>query len=232
MTVAPDDPGKLLLCLESTVGAPQSDIEQLPWLVELREFRARIAWNSGRRPDFRQTDGTFADPDPHDLRAYHLMVRTDAGELIACCRYAPLEALPCSRIRELDPVGADRIAGELGCLDAEMLEGGRLLVAMQWRHYGLATELLLAGTALARLLDRRAIWGTAGVRDGQEHVFLRLGYHCAAADLIPAPHYDDELRIIVCDPARVPAAIEPRITALATELRGLLGRIEPHRTGA
>lgn len=92
MTVAPEDPGKLLLCLESTLGAPQSDIELPPWLVELRECRARIAWNSGRRPDFRQTDGTFVDPDPHDLRAYHLMVRTDAGELIACCRYAPLEA--------------------------------------------------------------------------------------------------------------------------------------------
>ncbi|MBL1078211.1 GNAT family N-acetyltransferase [Nocardia sp. 2] len=189
---------------------------------ELREFRARVAWANGERPDFRLPDGSFDDADPHDLTAHHLILRRPDGEIIGCCRYAPLEALPCSRIRELDPALAVRLQGELGCADSELLEGGRLLVAPEWRRHGLASDLLLAGTALARVLRRRAIWGTAGVRQGQEHIFLRLGYRCADAPLIPAPHYADDLRVIVCEPDEVPAGTEPRIAEFTTRLSVLL----------
>jgi len=66
------------------------------------------------------------------------------------------------------------------------------------------------------------IWGTAGVREGQERVFLRLGYHCAGTRLIAAPHYDDDLRIIFCEPARIPADIEPRIAAYDPVVRAWL----------
>ncbi|QLY30560.1 GNAT family N-acetyltransferase [Nocardia huaxiensis] len=197
-------------------------------LRELREFRGRIAWDAGRRPDFRRPDGSFTDDDPHDLVAHHLLLRPPGGgDLIGCCRYAPLETLPCSRIRELDATTADSLCAELACADTDILEGGRLLVAPEWRRHGLASDLLLAGTALARVLSRRVIWGTAGVRQGQEHVFLRLGYRCADAPLIPAPHYADDLRIIVCEPHRVPPESEPRTAEFTVRLTALLAKPVP-----
>ena len=36
--------------------------------------------------------------------------------------------------------------------------------------------------------------------------------------MIPAPHYHDDLRIIVCEPAKVPAEIEPRIASFDPQL--------------
>ena len=202
---------------EAEPGAPAA------WLAELREFRGRVAWNGGQRPAFRCPDGTFGDSDPHDLAAYHLILRDPiGGQITGCVRYAPLENLPCSRIREIDgPTAAEIIAG-VRCADSDVLEGARLMVDPAWQQRGLATELLLAGTALARALDRPLIWGTAGVREGQERVFLRLGYHCAGTRLISAPHYDDDLRIIFCEPAKIPAEIEPRIAVFDPTVRGWL----------
>jgi len=70
-------------------------------------------------------------------------------EIIGCVRYAPLEALSHSRIRDIDPIAAAHIVTELCCADAEILEGARLFVDPVWQHHGLASDLLLAGTALA-----------------------------------------------------------------------------------
>jgi GNAT superfamily N-acetyltransferase len=193
------------------------------WLAELREFRGRIAWNGGQRPAFRLPDGTFGDADPHDLASYHLILRDPiGGQLTGCVRYAPLENLRHSRIREIDAPTAVEIITRARCSDSDVLEGARLMVDPAWQQRGLATELLLAGTALARALDRPLIWGTAGVREGQERVFLRLGYHCAGTRLIAAPHYDDDLRIIFCEPAKIPAEIEGRIAAFDPEVRAWL----------
>lgn len=206
--------------------------EQLPlelrctpagWLDEMREFRARVAWNGGQRPTFRRADGGFHDPDPHDVPAYHLILREPlGGRIVGCVRYAGLEELPASRIREINPRAAAELITAARCADPDVLEGGRLIVDPAWRKHGLASHLLLAGTALARVLDRRLIWGTAGVREGQERVFLRLGYRTADAPPAPAPHLDDDLRIIVCTPTEVPAEIEPLIGRLEPRLRAWL----------
>jgi GNAT superfamily N-acetyltransferase len=218
---------ELQLEIRSPISGARAEVSEpaasAAWLAELRQFRGRVAWNGGQRPAFRLTDGTFADPDPHDVASYHLILRDPGGgQLAACVRYAPLENLPTSRIREIDAAMAAEIVAGARCADSDVLEGARLMVDPAWQQRGLATELLLAGTALARALDRPLIWGTAGVREGQERVFLRLGYHCAGTRLIPAPHYDDDLRIIFCEPARIPAEIEPRIAAFDQTVRAWL----------
>jgi GNAT superfamily N-acetyltransferase len=207
----------------STGSEPAEPVESAAWLAELREFRGRVAWNGGQRPAFRLPDGTFGDSDPHDIASYHLILRDPVGGQVAgCVRYAPLENLPVSRIREIEEATAREILARASYTDADVLEGARLMVDQAWQQRGLATELLLAGTALARALGRPLIWGTAGVREGQERVFLRLGYHCAGTRLIAAPHYDDDLRIIFCEPARIPADIEPRIAAYDPAVRAWL----------
>jgi GNAT superfamily N-acetyltransferase len=223
-THSPEHRARLRLELRSpTPDVGSAADEPAVWLSELREFRGRVAWSAGQRPAFRLPSGAFGDFDPHDVVSYHLILREPiGGQVIGCVRYAPLEALPHSRIREIDPAAAADIVAAAQCPDTEVLEGGRLIVDPAWQQRGLATDLLLAGTALARVLGRRLIWGTAGVRGGQERVFLRLGYRCAGAPLIPAPHYDDDLRIIVCEPAKVPAEIEPRIASFGPQLHAWL----------
>jgi hypothetical protein len=104
-------------------------VESGAWLAELREFRGRVAWNGGQRPAFRLPDGTFGDSEPHDIAAYHLILRDPlSGQIAGCVRYAPLENLACSRIRELAAATAAEIITRAGRTDADVLEGARLMV--------------------------------------------------------------------------------------------------------
>ena len=63
------------------------------WLEEISELRGRVLYESGRRPGFRRTDGRFADPDPRDMHAYHILARLEAQDLphvLAVKRTEPL----------------------------------------------------------------------------------------------------------------------------------------------
>lgn len=202
------------------------DISPGDWLAELREFRGRVAWAGGRRPGFRRSDGTFHDAEESDLAAHHLILREEVtGSVVGCVRYAPLDELrDSSNIRSLDPILAADLLRTLGCSDSEVLEGGRLIVDPAWQRHGLATRLLVAGTALARICGKRLIWGTAGTRQRQEEVFLRLGYRRAASTLVPAPHLDEDLSIIVCEPDAIPQVVGMDVTRLARELAEGYGR--------
>lgn len=203
--------------LELRSSASQAETD---WLVELQEFRGRVAWAGGRRPAFRSNSGVFCDPDDHDRSAYHLIFRDrDHQSIVGCVRYAPLEAVAESRILRLNPTGGQQLLNKFGCVASDVLEGGRLIVDPEWQRRGLASNLLLAGTALARVLGRKLIWGTAGTRENQERIFLRVGYTRAVQEVIPAPDYADDLCVIVAESSRVPHAVGDDVARYEVELR-------------
>src|SRR5687768_4251383 len=64
-------------------------------LDEISELRGRVLYDNGRRPDFRLPSGHFADPDPLDPHAYHIIARND-GNPVGCVRNVPVtEGVTC-----------------------------------------------------------------------------------------------------------------------------------------
>jgi predicted N-acetyltransferase YhbS len=202
------------------------------WLAQLRSFRARVLWDSGRRPTFRAPAGDFVDPDEIDLCAYHLIMRESAdsadghdgaldgvdGAVVACLRSSPLERLQQSRVRELDPTGAARLLAERQLTDEDVLEGGRLVVDPRWQKSGLAAQLIVAEIALARLLERRLIWGVAGTRGGQSKLFDRFGRSPITGEHIHVAEFDDDVVTMAGGPDRVTADLEQQIADATREL--------------
>jgi hypothetical protein len=64
--------------------------ESLPkWVDEVRSLRGAALFDNGRRPHFRTGDGSYADSDPIDLHAWHVLAY--AGDsLVGCVRVYPL----------------------------------------------------------------------------------------------------------------------------------------------
>ncbi|MFG2441180.1 hypothetical protein [Streptomyces sp. NPDC048508] len=188
------------------------------WLKEIQNFRGRVIWDKGNRPSFKTPDGEYVDAQKSDLEAYHILLRAPGtGQVIGCVWLAPLESLHQSHVRDSFQELSHDIFKKNGLAASDVLEGGRLIVDADWQGLGASSRLLLAGTALAQLLDRRLIWGTAGVRHGQERVFLRLGYFWAGDELQADASVNDELRMVICEPMNLPGEISTAVNdALAT----------------
>ena len=74
-------------------GAGESSPE---WLDEVRSLRGAALFDNGRRPKFKTGDGCYADSDPIDLYAWHVLAY--AGDSLAgCVRVYPLagNGVPC-----------------------------------------------------------------------------------------------------------------------------------------
>ncbi|GII55514.1 hypothetical protein Pth03_39030 [Planotetraspora thailandica] len=182
-------------------------------VASIQEFRGAVAWDNGRRPAFRQVDGTLRDSDPVDAVSWHILIIRAGGRILGCVRYAPLEALgEHSHVRRAAPVAATSLLQDMKATDRDVLEGGRLIVASEARNQGFAAILLAAGTLLARNINRRLIWGTAGNRQDQERIFRRLGYARYGSTTFAAPKFDDELSLVYQQttslPPNVAAAID------------------------
>ena len=98
------------------------------WLVELSEMRGRVLYAEGRRPAFRLANGRFADPDPLDVYAYHLVAYAATGA-VGCIRLVPLADLPECFSEHL--VGHQAFAQALDALQMtrpQAVEGGRWMV--------------------------------------------------------------------------------------------------------
>jgi N-acyl-L-homoserine lactone synthetase len=185
-----------------TLFAPPHDAP-CGWLHEIREFRARVLFDNGRRPRFRQTGGRFVDGDRFDDAAHHVVARVD-GVVAGCVRLLPVADSGMCLTEEL--IGAARFAEMLyglGANRSQSVEGGRWVVEPTYRTRGLGVRLAAAGVAVARALGYRVLFCPAGTGGKQDRVLARLGL-AAVPDmpLIPVPHLDDELRLMCVCPGR------------------------------
>ncbi len=173
------------------------------WLVELSEMRGRVLYAEGRRPAFRLANGDFADPDPFDVYAYHLVAYAATGA-VGCIRLVPLVDLPECFSEHL--VGHAPFAQALSALQVtrqQAAECGRWMVVPDYRHTSQLGISLAAGIiAVGRQLGHKILIGPTGTRDGQANFLIRIGMQ-AMPTLPPVamPLYDDEIQFLYINPS-------------------------------
>jgi hypothetical protein len=168
------------------------------WLAEVREMRARVMYEQGRRPFFRLADGGFNDPDPVDLKAYHIIARSQS-RAIACARLVPLAVesgfLPFT-------IGAQRfrhILRDLGTARERACEASRWAVVPEWRGK-LGPRIVAAAGAVARWLALDSVFVLACTCRKQDLALMRLGARAIEGlPLFASRISDEDLRLLYFD---------------------------------
>jgi N-acyl-L-homoserine lactone synthetase len=187
---------------------------------QIAEFRARVLFDEGRRPSFRKVEGTYADADPLDAFAFHVVVRSE-GEIIGCIRANPTSVEPPSSMAALlGPALLAHVLSSLRVDRSDCWDGGRWAVDPRRQRAALGGELACAAMAVARQLGGRRLVGVAGVRQRQADLLVSLGAeYVVACPAIEAKALDDELRVVAFDLDHVHPASAARIEAAAVILR-------------
>jgi N-acyl-L-homoserine lactone synthetase len=190
------------------------------WLEEIREFRARILYDNGRRPAFRQGDGRYADNDRLDRAAHHVSARV-AGLVVGCVRLLPVPEGDVCFTEQL--VGAARFAemlSDLGVHRSQTIEGGRWVVDPTHRASRLGVLLAAGGLAVARASGYRMLCCPVGTGRKQDRVLARLGWAPVPdVPLIAVPQLNDELRVMHIFPTRAAEHVRVLMDTMAVELK-------------
>jgi hypothetical protein len=142
-------------------------------LTEVRAMRARVMYDEGRRPFFRLDDGSFDDPDPVDLYAYHIVARAWDRPV----GYARVVPLATEGGFVSSTIGADRlnrILRDLGTTRERSCEAARWAVVPGWRG-ALGRRLVAAAWAVARWLGVDTAFVLACTVARQDLALMRLG---------------------------------------------------------
>jgi N-acyl-L-homoserine lactone synthetase len=195
------------------IGAPTT-------ALQIAAFRARVLFDEGRRPSFRNDEGAYADADPLDALAFHVVVRCE-GEIVGCIRVNPTSVSPPSSMAALlGPALLAHVMRSLHVDPSECWDGGRWAVDPRRQRAALGGELACAAMAVARHLGGRRLVGVAGVRQRQAERLVSLGAeYVVACPAVEAKALDDELRVVAFDLDQVRPASATRIEAVAVVLR-------------
>jgi hypothetical protein len=172
-------------------------------LDEISELRGRVLYENGRRPGFRLPTGRFADPDPLDHHAYHLVAR-DGGKGIGCIRNVPLtKGVTCMTERLLGQTRFAEIFATLGVERRDAVECGRWMVDPDFRSSRIGMLLAEGAITTAHAFGFKLLFCSVGTRNKQDLMVSRLGL-CRVPDLplVPVPEFDDELCVMYIQPTR------------------------------
>jgi predicted GNAT family N-acyltransferase len=186
--------------------------ELLPdWLEEVRSLRGAALFDHGRRPKFKTGDGRYADSDPIDLHAWHVLAY--AGDnLVGCVRVYPLagNGVPCLTETLLGEKQFLETLRTLGSHRNNTIEIGRWVVDPALRAQnglapGIGVQLAASAGALALALvnqseDENAIAiFSAGSQDNQYLMLSRLGLRpVSGIEPVISTDYDDVIRVMYC----------------------------------
>ncbi|MFC1414075.1 ThiF family adenylyltransferase [Streptacidiphilus sp. N1-12] len=145
---------------------------------EIRELRARILYDRGRRPDFRTASGVYTDDQDLDFGAWHFFAARRSGD--CPLGYVRLSTPQTSELFQSRAyLGSERFEEALrehGLSAAETFEHSRLVVEHHARKLGLGVHLNAVAIAAARYLGGKAMIGTSGTADGQDLFHERFGF--------------------------------------------------------
>jgi hypothetical protein len=194
------------------------------WLAEVREMRARVLYDQGRRPFFRAADGGFDDPDPVDLDAYHIVARSQA-RAVGYARVVPLAAESGFISFTIGEQRFERILRDIGTTRERACEAARWAVVPEWRGE-LGPHLVAASWAVARWLAVDTAFVLACTSGKQDLALIRLGAHAIRGlSLFTSRISDEELRLLYFDVSH-PSAWMRRQTIEAETVLSL-----PYRDG-
>jgi hypothetical protein len=193
---------------DSMSGAGESSPE---WLDEVRSLRGAALYDNGRRPKFKTEDGCYADSDPIDLDAWHVLAY--AGDNLAgCVRVYPLAGNrpPCLTETLLGEKQFRETLLKLGSDRNNAIEIGRWVVDPALRAQnglapGIGVQLAASAGALALALVNQseaanaiAIFA-AGSQDNQYLMLSRLGLKTVSGiEPVISTDYDDVIRVMYC----------------------------------
>jgi Acetyltransferase (GNAT) domain len=194
--------------LNSMSGAGESSPQ---WLDEVRSLRGAALFDHGRRPKFKTDDGCYADSDPIDLYAWHVLAY--AGDsLVGCVRVYPLagNGVPCLTETLLGENQFLETLRTLGSHRDKTIEIGRWVVDPALRAQnglapGIGVQLAASAGALALALVNQseavnaiAIF-SAGSRDNQFLMLSRLGLRpVSGIEPLISTEYDDVIQVMYC----------------------------------
>jgi hypothetical protein len=169
------------------------------WLAEIREMRGCVFYAKGRRPFFRTAEGRFDDPDPIDLEAYHIIVRSQ-GRAVGCARVVNSPNVDSSVI--WSTMGTKRfqeILRDIGTTRERTCEASRWVVVPECRGR-LGARIAAASWTVARWLSVEIAFVLAGTRQKQDLALIRLGARpIAGLPLFASEVFDDDLRLLYFD---------------------------------
>jgi hypothetical protein len=171
------------------------------WLAEVREMRARVLYDQGRRPFFRLADGGFNDPDPVDIEGYHVIARSQ-DRAIACARLVPLAVESGFLPFTIGPQRFEHILRDLGTARERACEASRWAVVPEWRGQ-LGSRIVAASWVVARWLALDSVFVLACTCRKQDLALMRMGARTIKGlPLFASRISDEDLRLLYFDIAQ------------------------------
>ena len=187
-------------------------------VAEVREMRARIFYDDGRRPFFRRKEGNFDDPDPADMVAYHIIARWQ-GRAIGCARIVPPSSIQSGFIAST--VGAERLEEillELGIDRDRTCEASRWVVVPEFRG-SLGSRIVAASWAVARWLCFEKAFVLACTCEKQDILLMRMGARpISGLPLFASRISHDQFRLLHFDVLNPGELMQKKIAEIATVL--------------
>ncbi|WP_084524100.1 ThiF family adenylyltransferase [Nocardia inohanensis] len=165
----------------------------------LRELRARILYDRGRRPEFRDARGAHVDDQELDYGAWHFIARRHpAGPVLGYIRLSTPETGELFQSRA--HLGEERyrqlLAAE-GAGIADTYEHSRLVVEHRARKLGLGVYLNALAVGAAHHLGAKLMIGTSGTKDGQDRFHGRFGFHPVPGTRCYVERYTEDVVILL-----------------------------------
>ena len=142
-------------------------------IARVRRLRARILFDDGRRPAFRETDD-----QEQDYGAWHFVARREAGgPPLGYVRLLTPDSSELFQSREfLGEESYEALLRAAGLHPGGVFEHSRLVVEHRARKLGLGIHLNAMAIAAAHALGAEAMIGTSGTADGQDRFHQRFGF--------------------------------------------------------
>ncbi|MGW4522403.1 ThiF family adenylyltransferase [Amycolatopsis sp. NPDC004378] len=168
-------------------------------LDAVRELRARILFDHGRRPAFRRADGTHADDQDLDFGAWHFIARrSPGGPPLGYIRLSTPDTGTLFQSRDfLGGTAYEELLAAEGFPTGDVFEHSRLVVEHRARKLGLGLYLNALAIGAAHHLGARAMIGTSGTKDGQDRFHERFGFRPVRGTRRYVPQYTEDVVIML-----------------------------------
>jgi hypothetical protein len=166
---------------------------------QVRQLRARILFDNGRRPSFQAAEGGHTDVQDLDYGAWHFVAAQEIdGPPLGYVRLATPAAAELFQSRDyLGQQAYDELLRAERLSPARTFEHSRLVVERRARKLGLGIYLNAMAIAAAHYLGGEAMIGTSGTADGQHEFHRRFGFQPVPGTRRYVPRYTEDVVIML-----------------------------------